>query len=205
VPFPNKPTQFRPGIGGDRLGKPRPLVGKRRARKLQVAAARIEAVRGRESAFEGDSLGYLRAIMRGEIEHDAARMAAAMALAQYEHPRLNAVAAMVEDPEETRRAEWLRTATPGERLLRLQALSTSLGLTLTGKFHDVEPSPAPLTIAHETPVPATQAEPAVTVPAAPTQNDVLKAQITELERLNSGIDNAEQRNRLARLRQALGS
>ena len=62
--FPNVETQFR---GGERLGKPRPAIGKRKARKLKVALAVAEAVHGPQPAFDGDSLDFLRGVMKGQI------------------------------------------------------------------------------------------------------------------------------------------
>jgi hypothetical protein len=79
--FPNPATQFK---GGERLGKPRPAIGKRRARRLKAALAVAEAVHGPAPLFEGDSIAFLRAVMRGEIRPEPAQMTAAVALAKLE-------------------------------------------------------------------------------------------------------------------------
>jgi hypothetical protein len=81
--FPNPATLFK---GGEHLGKPRPAIGKRRARKLKVALAVAEAVHGSTPVFEGDSIAFLRAVMCGEIRPEPAQMAAAVALAKLERP-----------------------------------------------------------------------------------------------------------------------
>ena len=81
--FPNPATQFK---GGERLGKPRPAIGKRRARKLKAALAVAEAVHGPTSVFEGDSIAFLRAVMCGQIRPEPVQMAAAVALAKLERP-----------------------------------------------------------------------------------------------------------------------
>ena len=89
--FPSKRHQFR---GGERAGKHRPLVGARRARKLKRALAEVEAVHGTPPAFEGDSVDFLRAVMRGEIAPNPTQMAAAIALTKFERPQLSAVASV---------------------------------------------------------------------------------------------------------------
>ena len=89
--FPNPATQFK---GGERLGKPRPAIGKRRARKLKAALAVAEAVHGSTPVFEGDSIAFLRAVMCGEIRPEPAQMVA-VALAKLERP---AHAAMAQVP-----------------------------------------------------------------------------------------------------------
>jgi hypothetical protein len=81
--FPNPATQFK---GGERLGKPRPAIGKRRPRKLKAALAVAEAVHGPTPVFDGDSIAFLRAVMCGEIRPEPAQMAAAVALAKLERP-----------------------------------------------------------------------------------------------------------------------
>jgi hypothetical protein len=115
--FPNASTQFR---GGERLGKPRPLIGKRRARRLKVAAAVAEAVHGPQQVFAGDSVDYLRAVMRGEIKPDPVQMAAAMALARFEHPTL---AASLTASVEQGRANQSRASELASALRRMQKLS----------------------------------------------------------------------------------
>jgi hypothetical protein len=81
--FPNPATQFK---WGERQGKPRPAIGKRRARKLKVALAVTEAVHGPTPVFEGDSMAFLRAVMCGQICPEPAQMTAAVALAKLERP-----------------------------------------------------------------------------------------------------------------------
>ena len=81
--FPNPATQFK---RGERLGKPRLAIGKRRARKLKVALAVAEAVHGPTPVFEGDSIAFLRAVMCGQIRPEPAQMAAAVALAKLQRP-----------------------------------------------------------------------------------------------------------------------
>jgi hypothetical protein len=81
--FPNPATQFK---GGERLGKPRPAIGKRRARKLKAALAVAEAVHGPTPVFEGDSIAFLRAVMCGQIRPEPVQMVAAVALAKLERP-----------------------------------------------------------------------------------------------------------------------
>ena len=51
-----------------------------------------EAVHGPQPAFEGDSLDLLRAVMRGQIKPDPVQMTAALALLNFERPRLAALA-----------------------------------------------------------------------------------------------------------------
>jgi hypothetical protein len=86
--FPNPATQFK---GGQRLGKPRPAIGKRRARRLKAALAVAGAMHGPPPVFEGDSIAFLRAVMCGEIRPEPAQMAAAVALAKLERPALTAI------------------------------------------------------------------------------------------------------------------
>jgi hypothetical protein len=81
--FPNPATQFE---GGERLGKPRPAIGKRRARKLKAALEVAEAVLGPTPVFEGDSIAFLRAVTCGQIRPEPAQMAAAVALAKLARP-----------------------------------------------------------------------------------------------------------------------
>jgi hypothetical protein len=81
--FLNPATQFK---GGERLGKPRPAIGKRRARKLKAALTVAEAVHGPTPVFEGDSIAFLRAVMCGQIRPEPVQMAAAVALAKLERP-----------------------------------------------------------------------------------------------------------------------
>jgi hypothetical protein len=77
--FPNPATQFK---GGERLGKPRPAIGTRRARKLKAALGVAEAVPGPTPVFEDDSGAFVRAVMCGQIRPEPAQMAAAVALAR---------------------------------------------------------------------------------------------------------------------------
>jgi hypothetical protein len=81
--FPNPATQFK---GGERLGKPRPAIGKRRARRLKAALAVAEAVHGPTPVFEGDSIAFLRAVMGGQIRPEPVQMTAAVALSKLERP-----------------------------------------------------------------------------------------------------------------------
>jgi hypothetical protein len=69
--------QFR---GGERLGKPRPAVSKRKVRKIRAAAAKVVAIHGPPAPFTGDAEDYLRAVMSGALPPDPMRMSAANAL-----------------------------------------------------------------------------------------------------------------------------
>jgi hypothetical protein len=76
--FPSKEHQFK---GGERLGKLRPLIGKRRARKLSTQATVYAAAFGKEPEPEIGSLGeWLRDVVAGRIKPDATQLYAATIL-----------------------------------------------------------------------------------------------------------------------------
>jgi hypothetical protein len=78
--FPSKEHQFR---GGERFGKSRPPIGKRRARKLNKEAAVYAAAFGPESEFTGTNVQWLLDVRAGKIKPDSAQLAAAVVLQRY--------------------------------------------------------------------------------------------------------------------------
>lgn len=69
--FPSKEHQFR---GGERFGKPRPPIGKRRAKALNKQAAVIAAAFGPEPPYKGTNVQWLLDVRAGRIKPDAAQM-----------------------------------------------------------------------------------------------------------------------------------
>jgi hypothetical protein len=57
---------------------------------LNTVLAVAKAVHGPQPRFAGGSIDFLRAVMKGDIQPDPARMTAAMALAKFERPTLAA-------------------------------------------------------------------------------------------------------------------
>ena len=55
-------------------GKPRPAIGKQRARKLKAALEVAESVLGPTPVFEGDSMAFLRAVMCGQDHPEPAQI-----------------------------------------------------------------------------------------------------------------------------------
>ncbi len=114
--FPNVSTQFR---GGERLGKPKPAIGRRRARKLKKEVAVITAVYGSQR-FEGDSLAFIRAVVSGEIPNpDPIRLGAAMKLVEFEYSRRSPTDA----PPSASSLEQLILASHEHRMERAAVLS----------------------------------------------------------------------------------
>lgn len=116
--FPNKATQFR---GGERLGKPRPLVGKRRARKLRKAAAVAEAVHGEPlKPFEGTAREFLETLFRDPALPLGDRFSAALACARLDGAEGGGKGARLEDIV-------LGSMTPEQRQARIGSLQHKLG------------------------------------------------------------------------------
>jgi hypothetical protein len=78
--FPSKEHQFK---GGERFGKPRPPIGRRRAKALNKQAAVYAAAFGPEPEFTGTNVQWLLDVRSGKIKPDSAQIAAAVVLQRY--------------------------------------------------------------------------------------------------------------------------
>lgn len=80
--FPNPATQFKPGVGGDRKGKPKPLIGKRTARRLRRVQAMHGVVEPRPEELENLSTRqWLTQVRSGRLVPTPTMLAAAQTLA----------------------------------------------------------------------------------------------------------------------------
>jgi hypothetical protein len=171
-----------------RKGKPRPAIGKRRARRLKAAVAVAEAIHGAPT-FTGDSVDYLRAIMRGELAPDPARMAAAMALAKFEHPTLAAQAVSINGPGRT--LEDLVMASHEQRLERAAALIDKAQLITAepGKLVTIDAEPSTPAIEADT----RDAEMRESIRRTEAENAAIRA---EIPREEDAAHNRAERERL---------
>jgi hypothetical protein len=79
--FPSKEHQFR---GGERFGKPRPPIGRRRAKALNKQAAIYAAAFPEpEPSYTGTNVQWLLDVRAGKIKPDTAQLAAAVVLQRY--------------------------------------------------------------------------------------------------------------------------
>jgi hypothetical protein len=117
--FPNPSTQFR---GGERLGQPRPLVGKRRVRKLKMAMAMAEVVRDPEPAFNGDALALLQSVYRDPAVPLDVRVACANAAARFERPSFGTTDAPPPGSQPNGRRIDVHALTPEQRAVLLAIL-----------------------------------------------------------------------------------
>jgi hypothetical protein len=151
----------------------------------------VEAVHGTAQEFDGDSLAFLRGVMKGTIQPDPARMAAATALAKYEYPQLAATAVVnggssLESLVELA-GQRIGALTYEERAARASALISRVKAIAAepGKLIDAEP-----------------VTPASTDTAAAEMRESIRRVEAENQRIKDDIARQEQedRNRQDRLR-----
>jgi hypothetical protein len=88
-PPPPRGKPFEPGNPGKQKGA-RP-ISERRARKMLERAVMADVCGPLAGDFDGDALGYLQAVYRGERMGDPLRLSAANAALKFERPSLQAV------------------------------------------------------------------------------------------------------------------